>query len=527
MLSTGILRRAAQEALDHLKTQPDVEEVEVFVASNGSLFARISYTSHIPSNGLEEPKSLESYGIGVRATFKRPDGVYTGFGAEPSDISLEGARHALQKARHSAVRDPDFVSLPKPPGGVRRKPARYHDPAVMRITDGELVRAGWMPLEGALEVFESSEELLLAAESPERLRDLGLIFGGDVTMLQEQIAVCSTHFPHVQTDESTVVLVFTTAMVESKDAKGTGFWAGSHLKGLSADAGRQAARNAIASIGGVRVPTGRYRVVLGRQAVMDILNLILLPGLTLDTLYAGASPFQGAFTQQVASPLLNIYDDASLPGLAGSKGITCEGLPTGRVDLIKQGRFVGALSNYYTTQRILHDPKAKEKLGVDPARFLEAIAPRNGFRFLRGGGRQFDSPPGVFGTNIIVEGADPCSHEELLRRVGNGLYIGRIWYTYPINGMAAADFTSTVIGDSFLIENGHPGKPIRANALRIDDNAKRLLNNILAVGDDARASLMWAGDSIVYTPEVAVSDLHVQEIAGYMESVYPTGQPPM
>jgi PmbA protein len=39
------------------------------------------------------------------------------------------------------------------------------------------------------------------------------------------------------------------------------------------------------------------------------------------------------------------------------------------------------------------------------------------------------------------------SREELLRRVGNGPYIGRIWYTYPINGARAGDFTCTVTAD--------------------------------------------------------------------------------
>ena len=59
---------------------------------------------------------------------------------------------------------------------------------------------------------------------------------------------------------------------------------------------------------------------------------------------------------------------------------------------------------------------------------------RNGFRFGAGGGRQFDGPPGVAASNVVVEGEEPVSHEELLRTVGDGLYIGRIWYTYPING---------------------------------------------------------------------------------------------
>src|SRR2546422_6533150 len=63
---------------------------------------------------------------------------------------------------------------------------------------------------------------------------------------------------------------------------------------------------------------------------------------------------------------LTIYDHGALTGHMGSKGITCEGLPTGRTDLIKDGKLVGLLSSFYETERMLRDPAAKEKLGVPP-----------------------------------------------------------------------------------------------------------------------------------------------------------------
>ena len=46
---------------------------------------------------------LEGYGLGVRATFRTPDGIKTGFGSEPTDLSVEGTGRALDKARAGAV----------------------------------------------------------------------------------------------------------------------------------------------------------------------------------------------------------------------------------------------------------------------------------------------------------------------------------------------------------------------------------------------------------------------------------------
>src|SRR5574341_50957 len=105
MIPLNQLKAAVEEGLAFLKEQDDVEEAEVYVASNGILLTRLNYTSHIPCNGGEEPKSIENYGVGVQAVFKSADpsagsGQPTkrvGFGSEPSDISLDGVRSALAK----------------------------------------------------------------------------------------------------------------------------------------------------------------------------------------------------------------------------------------------------------------------------------------------------------------------------------------------------------------------------------------------------------------------------------------------
>src|ERR671922_2087211 len=112
MPSVAELARAAQAALEVTRAQPDVREAEVFVAANGALLARLNYTSHIPCNGVEEPKSTESFGIGLRVVFDAPPSApLIGFGSEPGDVGPDGARRALAKARKAAVVDPEFVSL--------------------------------------------------------------------------------------------------------------------------------------------------------------------------------------------------------------------------------------------------------------------------------------------------------------------------------------------------------------------------------------------------------------------------------
>ena len=510
------LTRSVREALEYLQGVGDVQDAEVFVACNGNLTTRLNYTSHIPCNGLEEPKSSEAYGLGIRAVFKSQDGVKIGFGSEPSNLSVKGAQRALEKARKGAVRDPEFVSLPRQTDGAARRP-KYHDPSLMNIKDEDLVDVGWTTIERALDTFQSSESLLLAAGERYKVKDMGLIIGGDVTILQERIAIGSTLMPRVQSDESTLMMSFVTAMVEGADSKGTGWSADTKLTDFIGAAGESAARNSIDAMGGRRVPSGKHKVIFGRQPVTDLINNLVLPSVSTGTFYSLSSPFMGKLSQKVASEQLNIYDDGFAPGLMGTKNITCEGVPTGRTDLIKDGVLVGLMSNHYETQRILGDPKGAEKLGVDPAEYASAMAPRNGFRFGRGGGRSFESQPGIFATNVIVEGSEPCTIEELARRVGNGIYVGRIWYTYPINALAAGDFTCTVVADSYLIEDGEITAPIKPNTIRINDNINNILNNVIGVTEEQKGTLVWAADEVVYAPEIAVDGVSLSEIGMFLE----------
>ena len=517
MIGADELARAASAAYDWARRQPDVREVEIFVASNAMLLSRLNYTSHIPCNGVEEPKSTAAHGLGIQAVFADADGVRIGFGSEPSDLTRGGAERALAKARKAAVHDPEFVSLPKPGTEVRRLGA-YHDPALMTLDDRGLVEAGWKVVNGALRTFLTSGRLAELAGSEAALPKLGLIVGGDVTVSQERIAIASTHLPGVETDESASLTASVTAMVEAHDAKGAGSAIATRLDHFTDEAGVEAAQNAIDAIDGVRVPSGSYAVLLGRQPLADLLNNLIVPACMAPSFYASNTPFFGRLGRPVASPLLRVFDDGATPGRVMSKAITCEGLPTGRTDLIRDGVLMGCLSNWYETQRLLRDPARGDKLGLLPeSAIARALAPRNGFRFGAGGGRQFSESPGVAASNIVLEADETVSRDELLRRVGDGLYIGRIWYTYAINGLRAGDFTCTVVGDSYIIRDGRIAEPLRANAIRINDNIATILNNVVGVTKDVRGTVVWG--EVAYTPEIAVSSVRVDAIASFMEDL--------
>jgi PmbA protein len=179
----------------------------------------------------------------------------------------------------------------------------------------------------------------------------------------------------------------------------------------------------------------------------------------------------------------------------------------------------GCLTNWYEAQRLLRDRALPDKLGATGDAAAAALVARNGFRFGAGGGRQFDCQPGVAASNVVVEGSEPISREALLQQVGDGLYVGRIWYTYPINGLRAGDFTCTVVADSYVIRDGRIAAPLKPNTIRINDNVATFLNDVVGVTKDAKGTIVWAADEVVYAPEIAVSGVRVDAIAESQEEM--------
>src|SRR5256885_2747412 len=138
------LAKAAQDAFAFVSAQPGVTEVEVFAASNATLLTRLNYTSHIPSNGVEEPKSVASRGLGLQVVFAGPGGgASIGFGSQAAELTVRGAERALAKARQAAVVDPEFVSLARPTSRQARTLTNYHDQRLMALDDASLVESGW------------------------------------------------------------------------------------------------------------------------------------------------------------------------------------------------------------------------------------------------------------------------------------------------------------------------------------------------------------------------------------------------
>ena len=544
------LQEITKDGLAHLKKEKGLIEGLVYASSNERTIGRIFYTSHLPSTGLEEPKSDTDYGVSVEMWFEDKGKKLVGMGYEPNDLSLDAVKRAIAKARRDAVEDNEFhgflkkSDLPKSkktpdqiPVSARTNPS-YGDSRARRNDKNEselIVKLSWETIEGAIDAltpFAKKHKLL-----PEKL---AFILNGDNFLIKERMALATTNGIE-DSDETSLILSFITGMLEKENAKGSAWGAeqfnntvvsakaglhtpsgdsrlrGNAKKRIKTEVnddfsaytiGKEAALAAINGIGGVRVPSGKYRVVFGHQAVAELIGSLLSPHVNLGMIDVGASLFLNKYGQQVASELFTLYDDATLPGGAGSKRVTCEGYPTGKTLLIDSGKLVGYLSDSRTTNKILHNrEKAKMVLGVDPHEIRQAISPRNGFRFDRGGGRVAAAGVGIHATNLVVDSPKPVAPEKLLREIGDGIFIGRLWYTYPVGGYASGIISGTAIADCYTIKNGKLAEPITPNSLRLEDNLGEMIKNIIGNANNQRPTILWASDEITHAPWIGIDNV--------------------
>lgn len=509
MLKAAQLKAFTRDAAAILAREPDLASFEVYAASSESRIARLNYTSDIPSRGLEEFKSLHADGFQLRIAMRR-DPHEVGAAFEAADLSRDSVRDALRRARSAAIVDPHFPGFPTQPRRlVATKPEKSD---LAKVSDRAIAAAAWQVLGGALEGFAKRAPKELGAAPTDRP---GLIIGGDVSVIRDRIAVFNSNFAEIRTDEGAHFNASVTSIVESLDAKGTANALGGSVAAMRAAAsvlGRDAVIRALALGHGVRPASGTFRVVLGPQPVAEILNYMVMGSLTTGAFHAASSAYHGKFGERVMDPHLSLADDPGYRAGAMRRRITCEGIPARRVELIRGGQLVGLLSNFYSTNRLLTDEHRAEKLGSHAPGQLD-FPPLNGYRLGESGGRRFDASPGSAGTNVVMRTRAGLGDRELIRTVGDGIYVGRVWYTYPINGQRAGDFTCTVSGDSYLIRNGEISEPLAPNCLRINANISEVFLNPIAVGARPRPATVWGSPEAFYVPALASGRIALAEVA--------------
>jgi TldD protein len=216
----------------------------------------------------------------------------------------------------------------------------------------------------------------------------------------------------------------------------------------------EAARQAILKLRAVDAPAGTMTVVLGPGWPGILLHEAIGHGLEGDFNRKGTSAFAGRLGQKVASELVTVVDDGTLPNRRGSLNVDDEGTPTSRTLLIERG----VLRGY------MQDKLNARLMGMPPT----------------GNGRResYAHPPMPRMTNTFMLAGedDPL---DIIRSVRRGLYAVSF-------GGGQVDITSGKFvfsaSEAYLIEDGHVTAPVKGATLI--GNGPDALTRVKRVGRD-------------------------------------------
>jgi PmbA protein len=162
------------------------------------------------------------------------------------------------------------------------------------------------------------------------------------------------------------VYLYSKTEEEGKKPRSGGAFRISHgVKNLDVDGCiQETADKTISHLNYEKVQTGKYTVVFSPEAFLSLLG-------AFSNLYNAQSILdkQSLSTpddigKQIASPLLNLYDDALHPANVGAESFDGEGTPTRKISLIENGVLKGFLHSAGTAKRMDAQPTGNASIGA-------------------------------------------------------------------------------------------------------------------------------------------------------------------
>jgi TldD protein len=262
-------------------------------------------------------------------------------------------------------------------------------------------------------------------------------------------------------DLRTMVTLSVVTVARDRERITTGIEAASQCRGFELfdihtpeRVGRESAMQAILQLAAEPAPAGTFTVVLSSSAGGTMIHEACGHGLEADFIDKGMSVYAGKLGKKVASELITVVDDGTLPNKRGSSAIDDEGAPTSRVLLIEKGILKG----------FLHSRKTARQFNVAPT----GNGRRESYRNL---------PIPRMRNTMILPGESDAG--EILAGVTDGIFVKKMGGGEV--DVATGNFVFSC-SEAYRVRDGKIQEPIRDATLI--GNGPEVLTTIDAVGSD-------------------------------------------
>lgn len=394
-------------------------------------------SAHLDDSRIEELTSGRSRGAGIRVIV----GESTGF-AHTSDLSEAGLQQAAEAAAAAARGsngDTRTVSVTRqnvtPAYEITTFPetiAKSRKVEMLTMAN-DVARSVNNAISQVSVTYSDSRRQILVANSE------GLLAGDDQVRTVFGVGCVATGDTGMQTGRMTVGRPIGFELFDEYDIS---------------DLAQQAANMAVTKLRARPAPSGEIPVVIGNGGGGVLFHEACGHGLEADLVAKSASVFKDRVGQLVASPLVTLIDDGTMPREWGFFTIDDEGKPAQSNTLIKDGVLVDYM--------------------------YDGIRARKEGRPSSGNGRRqsYKHLPMVRMTNTYISNGE-TDPDDIVADTPNGIYIKKLGGGQV--DTASGDFVFGM-AEAYLIEDGKVTEPIREGNLI--GNGPAVLEAIDALGND-------------------------------------------
>ncbi len=402
------------------------------------IFIEEAHTAQIfcEQDRIERVTGGTDAGAGVRVIV----GETTAY-AYTNDLSLEGLKNAAEVAAEAARGQAVVKSI-----DLRRRNPSFELPIVRRPET--------VPVADKVAVVQRANEA--ARKADPRVRQVTVSYRD----ISQKVIIANSAGGWVEDERIRTNLGLNVIAVED-DKIQTGYESCGGIIGFElfqdndpVEMAVKAAERAVRMLGARPAPAGRMPVVIAGEAGGTMIHEACGHGLEADLVQKGISVYTGKLGEQVASPLVSVVDDATLPGKFGSYRFDDEGTEGQRTVLIENGVLEGYLYDYLTARKDRVTPTGNGR--------------RESYRH--------KPIPRMTNTFILPGDDDPMA---IIRETEQGLLVTRMGGG-QVN-TANGDFVFEV-SDGYLISGGEIGEPVRGATLT--GNGPRALALVDKVGTD-------------------------------------------
>lgn len=419
------------------------EQAEVYVAKSRG------YEIEAENNAIKSASEQLDAGIGIRTIIGKKIGFAYVTTLKKSDIE-EAISNSLNLARASLA-DPDFVTLPSSIEPYQ-KAKKIFSKKVDELSSEQAAELLIRTLDSTKETLEGRDYAIEAAVSSSSSSN-AIVNSLGISMSESRTSISVYSYPVIKDGEDQ------TASYEFQISR--------NLNDIDPEwIGSTAANLAIGFLRPQIIEGGDMPVIFAPLGASAILGRGFAGAVNAEEVQMGRSYIADAFGETIASEVLEIIDDATIPGGLGTRTFDAEGYRSQRTPIIESGVLKNLLHNSYTANK------------DDVENTGNAARP------------SYSGLPRISTSNFVVT-PGKGTLDDFISEIDKGIVCRN---TGDRPNMTTGDL-SAMIMEGYYIENGEIQHPLKNTLIGI--NMKDLLKKVSQIGSDSRKTFSMITPSIV------------------------------